>query len=284
MPDYDIGFKIVARMAGRELAELGGIHCQHWEPIGGEVQATERLADRAFRASSGRDRFVVYMEAYARWDRAAPWNILAKSGLLSERERLSTLCLLYILTRRGYRPQGGTMRLELATGPTQQLWFKEICLWEQVPHSWWEQLPGLMTLYPLCRHPERSRRAVLTHAAGVIKEQVAERNRRADLLVILGFFGRMAYSGMDVVQLIGREQMKESPLYQEILAEGREEGRVETRRSAIQEVLEARFDSESITDIVEELTKISDLPRLAELLQLASRCRRLADFRREFDL
>src|SRR5262245_49300668 len=67
MPDYDAGFKIVAHHAGRQLAELAGLHCQRWEPISEEVQATERLADRVFRAVSGKERFVVYMEAYTRW-------------------------------------------------------------------------------------------------------------------------------------------------------------------------------------------------------------------------
>src|SRR2546422_77957 len=152
MPDYDAGFKIVAHAAGRQLAELAGIRCQQWEPISGEVHATERLADRAFRARSGRERFVVYMEAYTRWHPAAPWSVLAKSGLLSERERLPTISLVYFLLPPGYRPQGGTLKLRVGSQTTQQIWFREICLWKQEPAEWWEDSPGLMPLYPLCRH------------------------------------------------------------------------------------------------------------------------------------
>ncbi len=37
MPDFDAGFKIVAHLAGQQLAELAGLHCQKWEPISGEV-------------------------------------------------------------------------------------------------------------------------------------------------------------------------------------------------------------------------------------------------------
>jgi hypothetical protein len=62
MPDYDAGFKIVAREAGRDLAALGGVTCDEWAPITGEVHAAERLADRAFRARRGSEEFVVYME------------------------------------------------------------------------------------------------------------------------------------------------------------------------------------------------------------------------------
>lgn len=130
MPDYDAGFKVVARVSGRQLAELAGVRCRRWEPIGGEVQATERLADRAFRAQSGRERLVVYMEAYTYWLASAPWSVLAKSALLSERERLPTVSLVYVLLPRRYRPQGGTLRLEVGAAPTQQVWFREVCLWE----------------------------------------------------------------------------------------------------------------------------------------------------------
>jgi hypothetical protein len=65
MADFDIGFKIIAREAGQELSRLAGMLCQAWEPIVDALQATERLADRAFRARIGQERFVVYMEAYS---------------------------------------------------------------------------------------------------------------------------------------------------------------------------------------------------------------------------
>jgi len=151
MPDYDAGFKIVARAAGRELAELAGVHCEQWEPIGGEVQATERLADRAFRAQAGGEKFVVYMEAYTRWQASAPWSVLSKSSLLSERERLPTLSLIYVLLPHGYQPQGGRIRLAVGGVISQLVRFREIRLWRQRPENWWEQSPGLMALSPLCR-------------------------------------------------------------------------------------------------------------------------------------
>src|SRR5215831_6580820 len=114
MPDMDSGFKIVARAAGPELPRISGIRCDKYEPIGGEVQTAERLADRAFRAQSGTESFVVYMEAYTRWQESVPWSILAKSGLLSERERLPTLSLLYVLLPRGYRSLRGRFHLRAA--------------------------------------------------------------------------------------------------------------------------------------------------------------------------
>ena len=32
--------------------------------------------------------------------------------------------------------------------PTQQLWFREVPLWGLDPEPWWEEVPGLMALYP----------------------------------------------------------------------------------------------------------------------------------------
>src|SRR5438105_3550214 len=114
MPVFDSGFKIVTRDAGRRLAEVAEFPVDAWSPIVSEVQTTERFADRAFRARRGPHHFVVYFEAYTYWRREAPCNLLVKSGLLSERERLPTVCLVFILRPRRYQPQHG--RFELTVG------------------------------------------------------------------------------------------------------------------------------------------------------------------------
>jgi len=294
MPRYDASFKIVARASGQQLAQLAGIDCRQWEPIGGEVQATERLADRAFRARQGRQRFVVYMEAYTRWDANAPWSVRAKSGLLSERERLPTRSLFYVLLAPGYRHQRGSFRLKVEGKPTQQVWFEEICFWKERPQSWWEDAPGLMALYPLCRH-NTTPQAAVAHAAQSIAGRVADSVVRADLLVTLAIIGRLKLPQSQVLDLIGRQQMIESPMYQEILAEGRAAGRVEgraagrvegqinTTREHIRETLAARFGPEAATEFADSLRRIDDLGRLSELFRLALGCRRLTEFRKAID-
>lgn len=103
MPDYDGGFKIVAHHAVQELSRLAGVSCDHWKSIRDTLQTTERLADRAFEARHDGERFIVYMEAYTYWKDSALWNVLAKSALLSERERAPTVSQIFILRPRGYR-------------------------------------------------------------------------------------------------------------------------------------------------------------------------------------
>jgi hypothetical protein len=134
MAEMDIGFKIAAHSSGREMCWLRGIRPDTWEPISDTLQTTERLADRAFRAREGTEEFVVYFEAYTTWRADARWNILAKSGLLSEREHLPTRTLVFVLTARGYRARQGTFRLAIGEEATQQVWFREICLWNERPN------------------------------------------------------------------------------------------------------------------------------------------------------
>jgi predicted transposase YdaD len=278
MPAYDVGFKIVARTAGQQLAGLAGVSADQWTPIVSEVQTAERLADRVFRAQRGRKRFVVYLEAYTYWTTDAPWSVLAKSGLLSERERLPTVSVVYILRPRGYRPQGGQFRLAVEEQePTQQVWFREVCLWQLQPQPWWEEVPGLMALSPLCQQ-ERAPLDILGKATQAITAHTPDTVQRADLLTTLAIFGRLAYPQIDVVQLIGREQMKESKVYDQIM----EEGRVESRREDILAALEIRFGLPAAREFAPALNAITDSERLARLLRLTLRCSSVEQFRDRF--
>jgi hypothetical protein len=274
MPAADAGFKIAARVSGRQLAKMAGVTCDWWAPIVSEVQTTERLADRAFRARRDRHRFVVYMEAYSTWKASARWSILSKSGMLSERERLPTLSLVYILRPRRYRAQGGQFRLAIGEQATQQVWFQEICLWQQDPQPWWDQVPGLMALSPLCRQ-QRSPREVLVHAAEAIAVQTADAIQRADLLTTLSIFGKMAFPELDVAALIGREQMKDSKIIEEFQAE--------TGREFVLEDLQIRFGAAAKREFTPAVEAITDTDRLTRLHRLALRCSDLEQFRRRFE-
>src|SRR5262245_11687789 len=273
MPASDSGFKIAARASGQQLATLADIHSDQWTPIVSEVQTAERLADRVFRAQLGRQRFVVYMEAYTYWTAAAPWSVLSKSGLLSERERLPTVSLVYILRPRRYRPQRGQFRLAVDDRPTQQVWFRDVCLWQVEPQPWWDEAPGLMALSPLCRQA-RPPQEVLGHAAEAIATRVSDTVQRADLLTTLAIFGKLAYPSFQVWDLIGREQMRES----KIIEEFQEEARVEMARQYILDELEARFGSPG-PGVATALSAITDSERLNRLHQLALQCTGLKQFR-----
>jgi hypothetical protein len=263
MQDSDRGFKEVARLAGRELARIAGVPCDRWRPLVSEVQTTERFADRAFLARRGVERFVVYFEAYSRWSPHAPWNTMTKAALLSERELLPTVAILFILQRRGYRPQGGCLRLEVGGELTQELRFHEVPMWELEPQSWWEDVPALMPLYPLCRHGRTARDAVL-YADAVISERIAVGPEQATAPFLLSVFGNMADRRLDAESLIGREHMMQSRLVRDLLGE--------QGRSHVLKALSTRFDERTAQSFAQRLNDIDDLEQLDGLLQVAIRC------------
>jgi hypothetical protein len=269
MAEFDHGIKRIAETTGRQLARIAGVPTQHWGSVESTLPSTiELLADRVFRARQRRERFLVYFEFYTTWDRAAPWDMLAKSGLLSQREQLPTVCIAVILQRRRYRHQRGTFRLEAAGGPTQQLWFKEVPLWREVPEPWWEDIPGLMALYPLTNHGQPPREAV-RHAAQAIEQRLTGTVEKADGLFLLNIFAGLAYPRLDVEAIIGREKMRESRFSREMREEGRLEGQLEMGRSDILDVLEERFGVRIRQQFEGGVNAIEDLDQLRRLHRLA---------------
>src|SRR5438552_14482652 len=115
MAKTDHGIKELADTSGRQLARLAGMNCQRWRPLESTLPTTtELLADRVFQARQGRERFAVYFEFYTRWDRNAPWDILAKSGLISRRVHLPTVCDAVVFRKRGFRSLEGSFQLRAA--------------------------------------------------------------------------------------------------------------------------------------------------------------------------
>ena len=279
MAEFDHGIKMIAETTGRQLARLAGVVCRQWQAAESTVQVSlEKLADRVFLARQGRQRFVVYFEFYTTWDRNAPWDMLAKSGLLSQRERLPTVCIAVVLRQRGFRSPGGQLRLEAAGNPTQQLWFKEVCLWRLKPEAWWEDEPGLMALYPLCQHGQQPRDAI-THAAAAIERKVTGEVEKADALYLLHRFGGLAYSRLDVAAIIGRDKMKASKFEKELVAQGRLEGQLAARRSDILAILEGRFGDTVRGAFEARLNSIEDFDQLGRLLRLVGMGASLDEFR-----
>jgi predicted transposase YdaD len=127
----------------------------------------------------------------------------------------------------------------------------------------------------LCRHQRTSAQAV-AYAAAKIQQQEIDRGRWADLLTIMGIFGRLADRSLEVIPIIGREQMKESPFYQEIM----QEGEVKRAREDILAVVRLRFGDEAVAECQDLINAIDNLERLNELHQQAVVSRRFSQFRR----
>lgn len=274
MADLAAGFDIIARNAGQALSQLAGLVCQEWAPLPDAAPN----GGIAFRAQQNDQPFIAYLEAFTRWDERALWRILESSSQLTARERTPTLCLLYMLFPAGYRPQGGQFRLRVGADPTQALWFREVCLWDLTPEPWWENFPGLMTLYPLAKHRFDAAQAV-TLASERIRKYEKDLKVRADLHTILALLARIRYPDADVVGIIGKERMKESPLYDELLAEGG----VAQCRDDIAQVVQLRFGDREARQCRKLLDGVAELDELRHLLREAVTSKRFEQFRRAFD-
>jgi hypothetical protein len=261
MPQSDHGIKELADTSGRQLARLAGLDCRHWRPVESTLPATtELLADRVFQARQGRERFAVYFEFYTRWDRNAPWDMLAKSSLVSKRLHLPTVCVPVIFLARGYRSMKGTFRLEVAGEPTQQLWVREVCLWKQVPDPWWEDEPGLMALYPLCQHGRQPREAI-TFAAAAIERKVPTPGARDEALALLTIFGERAFPKLDVERIIGSEKMRESRMLRRV----RQEGELSRQRNNLLKVVQSKFGKAFEAEVADTINHMDDLAHLEQL-------------------
>ncbi len=275
MPDYDGGFKIAANASGAGLARLAGLKVDGWTPIPETVQTTERLADKAFKAKQADTDVVVYMEAYTVWVESAPWSVLAKSALLSEKYRLPTRTLVFILRPKGYRELGGTFRLEAGGEPASQVWFREVPMWRVKPEPWWDHHPGLMALLPLCDHGVGAAEAVAS-AAESIKNRSLDKHRRADLLGTLAIFGKLMDETIDPFAIIGRKLMHESPIVQEWVREGEQKG----VRRAVRSLLVARFGERRVKPLDKRLDAMTDLPELEALLRKVADGEDLAELKK----
>jgi hypothetical protein len=276
MAEFDHGVKQITDTKARELARVARVECGRLEPLESTLPATtELLADRAFRARNGREPFVLYFEFYTRWAKNAPWDMLGKSGLLSQREHLPTVSLAFVLQPRGCRSRGGQFRLEAAGGPTQQLRFREVCLWEVEPEPWWDAVPGLMALYPLCRHRRNPSEAV-RHAAQAIEQTLSAPGDREDQLFLLSIFGALAYPRLDVERIIGSAAViGESRIVKRI----RREGLLEARQADLLIVLAGRFGDDVAAQLAPLVNSVDDPQLLENLLKQVVAGGSLAAFR-----
>ena len=99
---------------------------------------------------------------------------------------------------------------------------------------------------------------------------------RADLLTTLGIFGKLKDRSFDFQSVIGREQMRESPFYQEIM----EEGAQNARREAVLEALKLRFGAKAAKEFEEAVNRLEHAEQLKELLKIAIKCKSVSQFRR----
>lgn len=114
--------------------------------------------------------------------------------------------------------------------------FEVIRLWEQ-PTELFLNAPGLLPFAALSGHPNPTE--VLTQVAQRI-EGIDNRREQANVTAASAILAALVLNQESIQRILRRDIMRESPMYQEILAEGREaglqEGLQEGRREAMEQV------------------------------------------------
>ncbi|WP_242541255.1 Rpn family recombination-promoting nuclease/putative transposase [Phormidium pseudopriestleyi] len=110
--------------------------------------------------------------------------------------------------------------------------FEVIRLWEQ-PTELFLNAPGLLPFAALTRteNPEE----VLNEVAQLI-ERIENRQQQANLAAASSVLAGLVLDRELINRILRRDIMRESPIYQDILAEGREVGFQEGRQEAIAEI------------------------------------------------
>ena len=124
-----------------------------------------------------------------------------------------------------------------------------------------QKLVGLYPLLPLMRWSEADPREVLEQSQQLILEEIRDREPRADAYVALRVLSGITYPLPLVSQILKRREiMLESPVYREIL----EEGRLEGLCADVLAVLEVRFGP--LPDfLAQQVGQVTDRERLEAL-------------------
>jgi hypothetical protein len=173
---------------------------------------------------------------------------------------------------------GGTMRNHWQMGvgprPTLACHFRVVRLWRHSAQAVVDRrLVGLYPLLPLMNWGPTAPEAALRQCDQLIWEQVEPGEAQVDAWIALRVFARTVFPAELVERVLPRrQQMIESPAFDDFFEEGRAEGEVRGelrgQRDAIIVALEARFGPVPAA-VAAQVAQLADLPLLSAQLRRA---------------
>ena len=223
-----------------------------------ELPALMREVDFVAKVEVEGEHFVLLVEFQTRWENDVPQRTLGYSWRVYERYELPIYPVVVVFRKSGaLRDRLDLRALELEV---LRFRFRVVPVWElDAAKVVAQQWMGLYPLLPLMKWEGKEAETVLQESQELVLSQIAERERRADAYVALRVLSGIRYPVSLIDRILRRKKiMLESPVYQEILQEGRamgweaglEEGKTmglelgqEARlREDVLEVLEVRFE------------------------------------------
>lgn len=230
-----------------------------------ELPSLSREVDFLARVQLGSDQILLLVEFQTRWTADMPKRMAAYCVRLFERYDEPVWPAVVVLRPGGALETQWTMEARGVTVAFCQ--FAVVPLWEVDAQRVVEQrLVGLYPLLPLMRRDNRGDRETLEWAQQLVLEQIPGREHRADAYVALRVLSGIAYPVSLVTDILRRTEMQlESPVYREILEEGREEG---VRRTIVA-MLTPRLGPPP-DNLVARIEAVSDAAALDELVRRAA--------------
>ena len=241
MGPYDLTMKRLTSEFAEDYARFAlGVDPSVVEPL--EVEEVDRTlpsllreVDFAARVEVSGQEILLLLESQTRWEGDMPERLFQYVARLRERYRLSVYPVVLVFRkRREIRTEWG---MEALTLEVVRFRYRVIGLWEVSSEEVIRKgLAGLYPLLPLMRWEESGDAAVLEESERLVLEGTGEGERRADAYVALRVLSGLRYPSELIDRILRRREiMLESPVYREILEEGKALG------ENVLEVLEVRF-------------------------------------------
>lgn len=272
--DKDRSGKWMIEHHGDGLLRLAGVTgFRAWRAVQAEVVQPRQLPDGLLEVSfpdrDTPDLFLVEIATFP--ERRAEEQALRDALLVYLDRRVLPEVITLVLHPKGAFRLTGREQLASRLGFTEVTWaWRVIELWTLPARDLLAAgdvgLVPWATLAQFDGPPE-----VLFQECQARIEQLAPPEERDNLYAVTPVMGRLRYNDPHLLSLLGgRRVMIESPLILELMAEQKQQD--------IVEILEARFGT-APPEVVLAIQAIKDVPRLKELIRLASQCPDLEAFR-----
>ncbi len=284
MQDYDKSSKWLIQYHGDSILRMAGIvGIESWRPLQAEVVQPRQLPDGLIEAllHGQLEPSLFVLELATDPEARIAEQVLRDMTLVFLDRRVVPDVITLGLHPRGNLQVTGSVELTSPGGMTYwSVRWKVVELWSIPAETLLDAHDvGLIPWVPLTRFdgpPE----PIFQQCRARIDEQ-APPDERENLLAVTQVLAGLRYNEGALFQLLGgRKAMIESPILQELKTEWTREAVREARRSALVDILVARFGPQA-EEFEIQLETIADDARWKELVKLSALCSDLQSFQKE---
>ncbi|HZW34245.1 MAG TPA: hypothetical protein VFF52_26215 [Isosphaeraceae bacterium] len=234
--------------------------------IDSDITTLTAAADKVLRVD-GPEPYLVDLEPHSYHDTGLARTLWYRQVALDYRHNLPVLTVLVLLCKEANSPSlTGTYERQLPDGwETNRYNYRVVRLWQEDPDPYLTGGVNLVPLAPLTNVAEETLPDLMRRMAERINLEPAPRAEK--LWIAASFLMALRYEPVFVKQLVeGVYNMRESKMYQFILGEGRDEGRVGEAQRMLLMLGEARFGEpdEATRGTVEAIHDVERLERMTK--------------------